>query len=92
MSLVKGTVNAMNLLSVRKLKYIPEHFARMQIKKYNADSINSWIYKNLDSRYAIVSGLALDKDDRLIEIQELGIEDPKELTMLCLLCPYIKDN
>ena len=93
MSLVRGSVNALNLLDARRLNYIPEHFARMIISDIShIDRIDSWIYQNLDSRYAIVKSLKLDSNNKMIEIQELGVEDAKELTILSLSCPYLDKN
>ena len=68
---------------------MPLHFAKMTIRVSRIDLIDTWIYQNLDSRYAIVKNLRVDSNNKLVEIQELGIEDPKELTILSLLCPYL---
>jgi hypothetical protein len=58
----------------------------------NSDRIENWVYQNLDSRYAIVKSLKLDSSNKLVEIQELGVEDAKELTILSLSCPYLDKN
>lgn len=93
MSLVRGEVNPLNVLSARKLNYIPKHFATMTLgDRSNLDRINSWIYQNLDSRYAIVKTLQVDLNNKLVEVHELGVEDAKELTMLSLSCPYLDRN
>ena len=92
MSLAKGSVNALNILSARKLNYIPKHFARMTVNTQRIDMIDTWVYQNLDSRYAIIKALRLDSNNKLSEIQEIGVEDAKELTMLSLSCPYLDKN
>jgi hypothetical protein len=92
MSLAKGSVNAFNILGARRLSYIPKHFTKMSVNEYRVDAIDSWIYQNLDSRYAISKSLKLDSNNKIIEIQELGIEDAKELTILSLSCPYLDKN
>ena len=93
MSLIKGSVNPLNVLGVRRLRYMPKHFARMTINnELNSDRIDAWVYQNLDSRYAIVKSLKIDSNNKMIEIQELGVEDPKELTILSLSCPYLDKN
>jgi hypothetical protein len=93
MSLIKGSVNPLNVLGVRRLSYMPKHFARMTINdELNSDRIDVWIYQNLDSRYAIVKSLKIDSNNKMIEIQELGVEDAKELTILSLSCPYLDKN
>jgi hypothetical protein len=93
MSLIKGSVNPLNVLGVRRLSYMPKHFARMTINgELNSDRIDAWVYQNLDSRYAIVKSLKIDSNNKMIEIQELGVEDSKELTILSLSCPYLDKN
>jgi hypothetical protein len=93
MSLIKGSVNPLNVLGVRRLRYMPKHFARMTINnELNSDRIDAWVYQNLDSRYAIVKSLKIDSNNKMIEIQELGVEDSKELTILSLSCPYLDKN
>ena len=90
MSLVKGSVNPLNVLSARRLHYMPKHFAVMSISEtYQIDMIDTWIYQNLDSRYAITKSLKVDPNNKLVEIHEIGVEDAKELTMLSLSCPYL---
>jgi hypothetical protein len=93
MSLIKGSVNPLNVLGVRRLSFMPKHFARMTIiGELNSDRIDAWVYQNLDSRYAIVKSLKIDSNNKMIEIQELGVEDAKELTILSLSCPYLDKN
>jgi hypothetical protein len=93
MSLIKGSVNPLNVLGVRRLSYMPKHFARMTINdELNSDRIDAWVYQNLDSRYAIVKSLKIDSNNKMIEVQELGVEDAKELTILSLSCPYLDKN
>jgi hypothetical protein len=93
MSLIKGSVNPLNVLGVRRLSYMPKHFARMTINdELNSDRIDAWVYQNLDSRYTIIKSLKIDSNNKMIEIQELGVEDAKELTILSLSCPYLDKN
>ena len=72
---------------------MPKHFARMTINdELNSDRIDAWVYQNLDSRYTIIKSLKIDSNNKMIEIQELGVEDAKELTILSLSCPYLDKN
>ncbi len=92
MALGKGKINALNALDARKINYIPKHFAVMTIpRKDNIEELDFWLYQNLDSRYAIVQGLKVDSNNRIIEVHEIGVEDAKELTMLSLSCPYLNN-
>lgn len=93
MSLSRGTVNPLSVLGFRKLNFIPEHFAKIKINKtVDLKLLDHWINFNLNSRYALVKALDLDHDKKMIEVIEIGIEDPKEITMLTLGCPYIHKN
>ena len=89
MALKRGDINPLNVVDSRRLSFIPDHFARMTISASTQALIDAWVYQNLDSRYAIVKNLKIDSNNKLVEIQEIGVEDPKELTMLSLSCPYL---
>ena len=93
MALNRGTLNALNVLGFRKLSFIPKHFAKMSIS-YRPDikAIEHWIEYNLNSRYAIRENYGLDSNRKIIPIVEIGIEDPKELTMLSLGCSYLHNK
>lgn len=90
MALAKGTVNPLNVLELRRLEWIPEHFTKMSISNdTDIDAINDWVYNNLNGRYAIARSLKIDESNRMIETQDLGFEDPAEITMFSLACPYL---
>ncbi len=92
MSLIRGTVNPLNVLGIRKLSYLPIHFATMysnNLKEIQA--IDDWIYTFLNSRYCIRKSHKIDNTtNRIVEMCEIGLEDPKELSMLSLGCPYLE--
>jgi hypothetical protein len=93
MSLSRGQVNPLSVLGFRKLTFIPEHFARIKVNKIvDLKLLDQWINYNLNSRYALVKRLDLDNDKKMVEVVEIGIEDPKEITILTLGCPYIHKN
>jgi hypothetical protein len=93
MSLVRGSINPLNVLGARRLGFIPKHFARMTLNGIiHTDKIDRWIYQNLDSRYAIIKTLKVDSNNKMIEVHELGVEDAKELTILSLSCPHLDKN
>ena len=94
MSLNRGTINALGLLGLRKLSFIPEHFTKLSIEhRFNVKDIEHWIEYNLNSRYAIREGYGLDTNRKLKVTTEIGIEDPKELTMLAIGCKNLhKEN
>lgn len=90
MALIRGTVNPLNVLGIRKLSFIPQHFAKTYTENLrNIHSIDDWIYTNLNSRYCIKKSHMLDKNNKITEMCEIGMEDAKELTMFSLGCPYL---
>lgn len=90
MSLNRGEVNPLNVLEFRKLSFIPNHFSKLVVDyKIDAKIIEHWIEYHLNSRYAIQVKHQLDKNRKIISVIEIGLEDPKELTMLSLGCQHI---
>jgi hypothetical protein len=90
MALNRGVVNALNVLGFRKVSFIPEHFSKISIDhKFDTKIVEQWIEFNLNSRYAIQVKQGLDANRKLISLTEIGLEDPKELTMLSLGCYYL---
>ena len=90
MSLNRGTVNALGVLGFRKLSFIPEHFAILSLDhKVDVKAVEHWIEYNLNSRYSIKMNYGLDHSRKVLEVTEIGLEDPKELTMLSLGCQHL---
>ncbi len=89
MSLSRGEVNPLGILKLRKLSFIPEHFSKINIEKTDIKLLDHWIIYNLNSRYAIKKNFALDANKKMVEVIEIGMENPKEILMLTLGCPYI---
>jgi hypothetical protein len=93
MSLSRGEINPLSVIGMRRLNFIPKHFGKITID--NATDIkilDQWINYNLNSRYAIKKNLRLDSNNKMIESIEIGLEDPKEITMLTLGCPHLHKN
>lgn len=90
MSLVRNELNPLSVLGCRKLGFIPKHFAKINVNR-NVDIklLEQWINYHLNSRYAIKRSYTLDGNNKLFEVYEIGVEDPKEITMLSLGCPYV---
>jgi len=90
MSLSRGEINPLGVLGLRKLTFIPEHFSKLSVDRtIDTKLLEHWVSYNLNSRYAIIRRIALDQNKKMIEVVEIGIEDPKELTMLSLGCPHL---
>lgn len=85
MALNRGQVNPLNVLGIRKLSFIPAHFTRVSIdRKIDIKALEHWIEYNLNSRYAVVTSTVLNSEKKIISVTEIGVEDPKEITMLTL--------
>jgi hypothetical protein len=92
MSLSRGEVNPLGVLGLRKLSFIPEHFSRITVNKTtDIKLLEHWINYNLNSRYSLKTSLSLNQNRKMIEMIEIGVEDPKEILMLTLGCPYLHD-
>ena len=89
MALSRNEVNPLSVLGLRKLSFIPKHFQTISIGITDIKMLDHWINYNLNSRYAIKKTYSLDHNKKMVEVLEIGIEDPKEITMLTLGCPYI---
>jgi len=91
MSLLRGTINPLNVLGLRKLSHIPPHFAKMTSKNVDKiDLIDNWIYTRLDSRYCVKKSYILDQNKKMVEVVEIGVEEPKELSMFSLGCSHLQ--
>ena len=90
MALNRGAVNALNVLGLRKLSFIPEHFSKISIDhKFDVKAVEQWIEYHLNSRYAIQNNYRLDESRKIITVTYIGMEDPKELTLFSLGCQHI---
>ncbi len=89
MGIYKNDVNPLNVLGMRRLNRIPPNFTKFQIRKFvDIRELDKWIYLNLNSRYCVKKSTAV-VENKLTTVIEVGIEDPKEISMMTLACPYI---
>jgi hypothetical protein len=93
MSLSRGEINPLSLLGLRRLEFIPEHFSKIYVSgDVDIKLLDHWINYYLNSRYAFSSTIRVNDDNKIVDTIEIGIEDPREITMLTLGCPYIYDK
>jgi len=93
MSLSRGEINPLSVLGIRRLPFIPEHFTKVYASPdTDIKLLDHWINYYLNSRYAINTTVRVDNDNKMVYTIEIGIEDPREITMLTLGCPYIYDK
>ena len=89
MSLSRNEVNPLSVLGIRRLTFIPSHFTKIKLGICDTRILDQWINYHLNSRYAIRKTLALDSNNKTVEMLEVGLEDPREVTMLTLGCPHV---
>jgi hypothetical protein len=90
MALSRGEVNPLGVLGLRKLSFTPGHFAKIALEGFlDLGMIESWIEYHLSGRYSIKKSFSVNSSNKMLEMVEIGFEDPKELTMLSLGCPYL---
>jgi hypothetical protein len=90
MSLKRSEINPLSLLGLRRLEFIPEHFATMHVSQdVDIRLLDHWINYHLNSRYAFSHFTGVDDNNKIFNALKIGMEDPGEITMLTLGCPYI---
>lgn len=94
MALKNGNPNPLNVLNLRRV-YFPAHhfyFSNINITKTNSlkllNSIDEWIYNNLNGRYYIGTSIDLI-DNQFVLVTRVGFEQEKELSFFKLVCPYL---
>ena len=91
MGLNRGELNPLGVLGLRKLNFIPEHFSCITFESGFTDvkKIEHWIEYNLNSRYAIESTVNINESKKITQLTVIGLEDPKEITLLNLGCVHL---
>lgn len=89
MSLNRNEVNPLGVLGLRRVPFIPKHFSTILVPLLDTRNLEQWINYNLNSRYAIQRKAILDQHNKVVDMLEVGLEDPKDLTMFTLACPYL---
>lgn len=90
MALAKGEINPLNVLGIRQLSVMPEHFYKISLSHLilKSDFLEYWIEFNLNSRYSITRMTVLENEKILNERLVIGFEDEKDLTIFCLSYPH----
>jgi hypothetical protein len=92
MSLSRNEVVPLSVLNLRRLTFIPEHFTKISLPICDVRKLDHWINYYLNSRYAICRTLSLDSGNKMSEVLEVGLEDPREVSILTLGCPYVHNK
>lgn len=92
MSLKNGKPNPLNYFNLRRVEFACPHFKYTSIEKYNPSlvrSVDFWIKKNLNNRYYVGQGIALDNTNTIVYVTRIGFESEKELSFFTIACPYL---
>ena len=95
MSLKNGKPNSLNFFNLRRVEFACPHFKYTTLDKYNPSmikQIDSWIKKNLNNRYYIGQGIALDNTNTIVYTTRIGFESEKELSFFTIACPHLQSR
>ncbi len=93
MALKNGKPNALNYFSLRRVEFAAPHFKYTSIDKYNPTlikNVDTWIRHNLNNRYYIGQGIALDNTNAIVYNTQIGFESEKELSFFTIACPFLQ--
>jgi hypothetical protein len=94
MALKNGKPNPLNYFDLRRVEFAAPHFKYTTIDKYTPSllkNLNAWIKNNLNNRYYIGQGIALDKNT-FIYTTYIGFESEKELSFFTIACPHLQQR
>lgn len=95
MALKHGKPNPLNFFNIRRVNFLSPHFKQMSIERYTPNfvkSLDQWIKQNLNGRYYIGQGLALDSSNSIVYITQIGFETEKELSFFTIACPHLQNR
>lgn len=95
MALKNGKPNPLNYFDMRRVEFAAPHFKYTSIDKYNPTqikNIDNWIRHNLNNRYYIGQGIALDSANTIIYTTKIGFESEKELSFFTIACPHLQQR
>jgi hypothetical protein len=93
MALKNGTLNPLNVLGFRHVNWIPKHFHTVYVELgCDAPTIKRWIFNNLNSRFGVEIELMVTENNHMTESVKIGFEDPREMTLFMLTCPYLENR
>jgi len=95
MALKTGKPNPLNYFNLRRVEFACPHFKYTTLDRYNPSmlkSIDSWIKHNLNNRYYIGQGIALDNTNTIVYNTVIGFESEKELSFFTIACPFLSQR
>jgi hypothetical protein len=95
MSLKNGKPTALTYIDLRRVDFACPHFKYTTVDRYNPSMLkllDSWIKKNLNNRYYIGQGIALDGTNTIVYTTRIGFESEKELSFFTIACPHLQSR
>lgn len=92
MALKNGKPNPLDYFNLRRVEFACPHFKYTTIDRYNPSLvklIDLWIRKNLNNRYYVGQGIALDNSNTIVYNIRIGFESEKELSFFTIACPHL---
>jgi hypothetical protein len=95
MALKNGKPNQLNYFGMRRVEFASPHFKYITLERYNptlVKTLDVWIRNNLNNRYYIGQGLALDFTNTIVYTTRIGFESEKELSFFTIACPHLQSR
>jgi hypothetical protein len=94
----KKRINPLTIHKVRRAVFCPPYFESMTLPpgvggRGTVSTISRWIYENMSGRYYIgpeVELAELNDSSCIVIVQRVAFENPSELSIFMLSCPYLK--
>jgi len=86
-------INPLNFYGIRQCEVPAPHFeyVTIEMRRYNLEqTIVKWITQNLKGRFYVGAIHELNQHNKPQKVIKIGFEDPKELSIFTLGCPYLK--
>lgn len=85
--------NPLNFFECRKITKKPDGLQMLKINfdhTETSEHMEKWILENLKGRFYIGKHLDVDVNGKIQNMILVGFENPKELSLFNLSCPFIK--
>jgi hypothetical protein len=90
----KKSINPLNIHKVRRAVFCPPYFESMTLslgyRHSGSTAMHNWIHTNMSGRYFIGDVITVDDNSTVITLRHVAFENPSELSLFMLSCPYLK--